>query len=198
TNGFGNNLFIDNINVTGNAGLGLNLESFNASKSGSAVALSWRTTESDKTEVYKVERSSDGVSFTEILSVNSSQGKNSYAIMDNTPGSGLVYYRLKQTQEDANFNYSPVVAVDMTSKPSSPDIILFPNPVSSGEIFSFESQEQVTGDLKLFDVTGKQIDAVSFNQKGSFVEVSVNVNAGVYIVEYKSEGLIRKGKVMVK
>jgi PKD repeat protein len=196
-NGYGNNIYIDNININ-ISGLPVILESFNAVKGGSSVRLNWSTIENDKTEIYKVERSYDGVYFAEILSVSSVKGKKFYEVTDYTPGTGLVYYRLKQTHENASLNYSPVVAVDMSSGFLSSDLILFPNPVESGQTFSFESQENETGDLKLFDLSGKIVGGLSFVRKGSFIEVSANVSAGVYILEYISEGLIRKGKIMVK
>ena len=198
TNGFGNNLFIDNINVTGNA-LAVIFESFNAMKSGPVVSLSWKTNENSENEVYKIERSSDGINFSEILSVASEKGKQLYNATDYGPGNEMVYYRLRQAQENSGLNnYSTIVAVDMTGKLSSNDLIIFPNPVSTGEIFSFESQDQRMGDLRLFDLTGKAVDHVSFTKRGSFIEVSSNLNSGVYIVEYRSENLIRKGKIMVK
>ncbi|MFL5730683.1 MAG: T9SS type A sorting domain-containing protein, partial [Cytophagaceae bacterium] len=194
-NGFGNDLFIDNINVSGTP-LPVLLESFNAAKAGSTVSLSWKTTVTDKSEVYSIERSSDGINFTEILSMNSISGKNSYQVYDQNALAGMNYYRLKQADENKLFNYSEVVAVDMSPSLNS-TMILFPNPVNTGEIFQFEIQGDSNGDLKVFDLSGKPVN-VSFERKGSFIEVSVNLNAGVYMVQYSSEGIVRNGKILVK
>ncbi|MBX9853097.1 MAG: PKD domain-containing protein [Cytophagaceae bacterium] len=197
TNGFGNNLYIDNINVLDGA-LPVVLESFNAVKSGAAVKLSWKTEAGSENEIYVIERSSNGNFFEEIHRVNASQGNNNYQAIDQTPGDPVIYYRLKTIDISGGISYSSIVSVDMSSSEAGSDLILFPNPVSAGEKFYFTNPGDGSGDLRALDLTGKELNDISFNTTDSFIEVTGDMKAGVYIIEYVSGGVARKGRILVK
>ncbi len=78
------------------------------------VDLSWETLSENNNAYFTVERSSDGGLFEELLRVpgaGNSQDRLSYDAMDPHPLSGTSYYKLKQTDLNGLFTYSPVVAV---------------------------------------------------------------------------------------
>jgi PKD repeat protein len=197
TNGYGNNLFIDNINMSG-VSLSVIMESFTGRKSGSAVKLNWKTLDDDGTELYVIERSHDGKYFESINQVNSSlSDENMYQVMDPSPGSELVYYRLKQIHKGI-VSYSSLISVDMSSDGSQEDLKLFPNPVNTGELFYIPVKENEAGEVRVHDLAGKQMEDINFSNKESFMEISGQLKPGVYLVEYVSGGIVKKGRILVK
>ena len=71
------------------------LSSFNVQKNGNATAgLTWSTSGVLLPEYFDVQRSADGVQFVTIARVNGETDKTAYNYLDNSPGTGTVYYRL--------------------------------------------------------------------------------------------------------
>lgn len=105
---------IDNINVNGNVPLPIELSTFNAERNGDEVRLTWETYSETNNDYFLVERSVDGVEFSEIDWVDgagTSVSFNSYQVTDFDPIKGLSFYRLKQVDFDGSQGYSHIKAV---------------------------------------------------------------------------------------
>lgn len=108
--------------------------SFDAYRKGSSSLLEWATASEQANKGFAVERSADGVSWHQIGFVNSlskdgnSNTALSYMYPDEKPFTGLNYYRLKQTDADNRFQYSPVRSVVFNE---SDQIKIYPNPVKT-------------------------------------------------------------------
>lgn len=100
--------------VTTNTALPVRLVNFNAVRKNDHVLISWKTANEAGLRLYEVEYSTDGRSFqlaqaaTPLNNINGS----SYAVQHFTPLTGLVYYRLKISNEDGSTGYSAVVATN--------------------------------------------------------------------------------------
>ncbi|WP_162052770.1 T9SS type A sorting domain-containing protein [Pontibacter pamirensis] len=94
--------------------LPVELARFTAKASGSVVQLQWLTASEMQNDYFSVERSSDGQAFESIGRV-AGHGTTTigaaYSFADNHPLVGILYYRLKQVDEDGSHAYSAVVAV---------------------------------------------------------------------------------------
>ena len=115
--------------VVGAIGLALpvTLTSFEAASKNNAVDLSWTTTNEVAISQYIVEKSTNGVDFTPIGSVNASNvGK--YSFSDINPNNGAGFYRLKMMDFSGAFKFSQVLLVKSTGNLS---IGLYPNPVAN-------------------------------------------------------------------
>lgn len=84
---------------------------------GQGVGLKWTTASEINNDYFSIERSADGVTFENIATIqgagNSSTQIN-YEFADIPPLSnevGAWYYRLKQTDFDGSYSYSPIIAV---------------------------------------------------------------------------------------
>lgn len=89
--------------------LPVQLKSFTVRKSGDAsVALTWNTDAQFTSKYFSVQRSTDGVRFSNIGQVIGEAGKTSYNYTDNTPGSGTLFYRLQITPVQGDMVYSSI------------------------------------------------------------------------------------------
>ncbi len=126
------------------------------------VDINWSTATETNNSLFTIERTADGETYSQIATVkgagNSLEVKN-YSTFDTSPYDGTNYYRLKQTDFDGHFTYSNMVSVDVviTNK-----IKVFPNPAGSYLSVSYYSQlEGVSGTIKIYDNTGREITAFS-------------------------------------
>jgi hypothetical protein len=96
--------------------LPVELKSFSVQKAGNAaVGVTWNTTGSGMPKYFDVQRSTDGVRFTNIGRVNGETGKSTYSYNDNLPGTGVIYYRLQVVSTQDEMVYSGVQSVILNS-----------------------------------------------------------------------------------
>lgn len=121
--------YFDNM-IFGNLPLPVKLLSFEAGKSGNAVVLQWATSSETSSRDFVVERRSATGDWSEIATVKAagnSQTVRRYTATDKMPLQGTGYYRLRQNDNDGNFTYSEVKAVQF-DKGRSTSVMLYPNP----------------------------------------------------------------------
>jgi surface protein len=96
--------------------------------------LQWTTATETNNKGFSIQRSTDGATWSGIAFVNSqAAGGNStatlnYTYTDNTPASGINYYRLQQQNTDGTVAYSKVESVSFEG---SNAITVYPNPAST-------------------------------------------------------------------
>ncbi len=159
-------------------GLPLNLLSFEITKAiENRVELQWKTSAEINTSHFEIERSTDGIDFRPIGSVEAknSPGLHGYQFTDINRPSEKVYYRLKMVDLDGSYEYSEILLTKYTRG----QIKLYPNP-STG-VYNIEGLSN--GDYQVFDLRGKQI----YSGQSPTIDLT-NQEKGVYIL--KSEEVI--------
>jgi hypothetical protein len=131
--GTGSNVSVlDNLivkNPIGFSTLPLDLLSYDAVRTGAANELTWKTTHEIEVREFVVERSVDGVNYTAIGSVAAHQeymAVEDYRFEDGLPAA-VNYYRLKITNLDGSYGYSPVKKIG--NAVSAVIVSCYPNPV---------------------------------------------------------------------
>jgi len=106
--------------------------------------LNWNTLSEADMAMFEIERSTDGVSFTNIGEVaangNSLQNIN-YSYVDLLVQKGMNYYRLKQVDKDGKFTYSKVVVINTEIKGISL-LLVYPNPFGHKVQVKIESERR--------------------------------------------------------
>ncbi|HQQ95230.1 MAG TPA: T9SS type A sorting domain-containing protein [Bacteroidia bacterium] len=153
--------------------LPIELLSFSAHNTVQAIQLVWETASEKNNEVFEIERSQNGLDFLKLGSLpgaGNSTIRIRYEWLDRFPAEGINYYRLKQTDKDGAYKYSPIVFANMIS---DFDLRVFPNPLLSGEVLNLDIADNTSTELfvSISDITGKAI----YSQK---VYLSHNVHAG--------------------
>ena len=177
------NLPLNFLSFEANLGLGL----------GKKTQLKWITTNEINTSKFIVERSDDGVNFDPIAEVkaNNTSGTHQYISSDQNPLKGISYYRLKQMDNDGNYTYSKIVAIDLKL---NKDVVLYPNPVGNSLIFMHPSSLSVAT-INLVSANGNLEISISAQPNTSQTEIDVSsLKAGAYILNYlgKEEKLVLK------
>ncbi len=138
--------------------LPVELLSFTASlNSKRQVDLDWVTTSEINNDFFTVERSIDGIHFEKIGETDGAGNSNVqllYHTIDPDPYSGLSYYRLMQTDFDAQQKYSQVQTIYIGND-TEVTLTLFPNPSNGNFTVSVTGLNNEYVIIKIIDVTGK-------------------------------------------
>lgn len=170
--------------------LPLTLLDFTATLNGKAAQLQWTTVTEINTKNFVVQRSTDGVHFTNIGTVNAagnSTQKITYQFSDGNAlnaGSNNVYYRLQMTDNDGKFTYSKIARVTVT--PSGKLFVVYPNPVKDKLIVRSSISLNKT-EVRITDATGKVVQKQQLESVQAGVQNTINVaglNKGVYYLQF--------------
>ena len=113
TGGMGAYYFLDDVSVSLTFPLPIELLAFDAVCDGSSVRVHWSTASESNNAYFTVERSGDAEYWLPIGTVSgagNSQQPMQYEFQDAEALTGPGYYRLKQTDYDGAYDYSPVVS----------------------------------------------------------------------------------------
>lgn len=134
--------------------------SFVGIKTANGNKLNWTVTNEFNSKGYQLERSIDGINFTEISYLASKNlfatpSNTEYTFTDFAPFKGNTYYRLKQMDNDGRFSYSNVVLMRGLKVTALSIAGVYPNPTSSiiNLIVASPTDKQIA--LRVVDVNGK-------------------------------------------
>jgi hypothetical protein len=158
--------------------LPVDLLEFSARRLGGNVELSWKTAVEISNDYYTVERSTDGVRYTQVAKINGSGESNSvrHYTFVHRGVKEAAYYRLKQT----DFNGEFVVYFPVLVSGSSPSFNAFPNPSADGRVKLDGIPWSNTTVLTVFDLSGKKVTE-SLVEAGSAIMLELN-GPGIYVV----------------
>lgn len=140
--------------------LPLSFLSFEARQEKNDVLLNWRVAEISNHSYFSIERSTDGINFSEIgRNTDYINGPGEIALTytdSNVPqGNKKVFYRIKQCDQDGRCRYSVIRAVNFKSEDQI--ITLFPQPVNEKLNIIYQSKDERTATIAISDVNGKKI-----------------------------------------
>lgn len=194
--GFGTLFAMDN---TSNR-LPIVLISFEARASGSKVLLNWSTAAEINNNFFTIQRSQDASNWQDIITVDgagNSDGILNYNVNDNFPLGGRSFYRLKQTDFDGSFTYSEVGSV-LVADEITPELFLYPNPVSSGDLvnISLSSDVSESSVMRLMNMKGEVLMEKELNTSQKRVATS-GLQKGVYLVVIRNSTGVFKKKLVI-
>lgn len=141
--------------------LPVRLINFKASLQTNTVQLTWATATEINSQDFVIQRSIDGIHFSNVGSVmasGNSMVEKSYNFNDDRyldAASDILFYRLQMNDKDGKINYSQVQAVRLNT--SSLIIKTYPNPVHNELTIIFGNLSSKASLLKITDVNGKQV-----------------------------------------
>lgn len=194
--------FIYQFSVTNNAGsyaanrflivfrpmapLPVTFKSISAEKKQEIVKVNWTIENEVNVKEYSVERSLDGVSFSEVGNVTATKSNN-YVFNDTNPASGVNYYRIAPIDLDGRMGYSSIVKVIMNNAVKA-GISVYPNPVVGNNIhLQMNINSKGIYFISIKNPLGQVIDSRKLNLTGGVQTVNVvpesKLAAGVYTIE---------------
>lgn len=167
--------------------LAVKLISFNATVlNDSKVSLRWKVENDQDAAHYKIERSTDGVVFKEILLLfpTNQTTVTEYAFTDQKPIAGVSYYRLKMVNNDGAIKYSSVLVVNLGKKNAGASLTVMPNPTQSTLVIQVDGKVLTSAQkVRITDVAGKVITTTTTTN--STVDVQ-QLSPGIYLLEIMS------------
>ncbi len=185
---------IGNPRVDDIANIPVELSTFTATAEGAVNLLQWTTVSEINNAYFDVERSTNGVEFETIGTVEGNGTTveiSNYSFIDNAP-EPVSYYRLRQVDTDGPFEYSNVIVVkrDGAQRPLS----IAPNPAKNHLNVLFEASTETTR-IRVFDVRGKLVrnieKATDIGENNITLEIA-QLGQGMYFLEVISGSAIQR------
>jgi len=201
------------VDVTCNGEVGapvpVELTTFSASVIGKNIKLSWNTATEINNYGFEVERSVVKGEWDKIGFVNGNGNSNSpkdYSFVDNNlPAgrqgvtTGKYSYRLKQIDNDGQFEYSKTIEVDMNGVKKFELTQNYPNPFNPTTTISYILPQAGMVKLTLYNILGQEIRTLVNEVKEAGTH-SINFNAsdlnsGVYVYKIESGSFTQTKKM---
>lgn len=144
--------------------LPVNLLDYSAKYVNEEVELSWSTASETDNAFFTIERSTDGTNFEFVLQMPANNGNEVmlYQDRDDTPPSGLVYYRLSQTDENGETERLRTESVLVPAHEG----IEYVNVTDGMLNFGYSSDFDFT--LEVIDLTGRAVETFRVNGAEGF------------------------------
>lgn len=164
---------------------------FDGSIQNGKALLSWSTANEINNKGFEVQKSNNGQTFTDIGFVaghNNSTTVNSYTYTDVKVVSGANYYRLKQIDNNGNFDYSSVIKLDY----SAFDWNILGNPVSGNSWIQLQLDKSSEVSIQIVSMNGNIIQTINKgNLSAGTYSIPINLSgksAGLYVVRLMVDG----------
>ncbi|HRP91602.1 MAG: T9SS type A sorting domain-containing protein [Ignavibacteriaceae bacterium] len=193
---------------TNTGALPVELSAFSGAIIGQNVKLYWITKTETNNYGFEVERASLSASplrgWEKIGFVNGNGNSNSpkeYSFNDKSILGGKYSYRLKQIDNDGQFEYSNNIEVDIEVPLEFALNQNYPNPFNPSTKISFQIAETAFTSLKVFDVLGNEVESLVNKelQAGSYVfdfDAS-SITSGIYFYKLQSGNLTSTKKMLM-
>ena len=163
--------------------LPIELLNFNAECSDQDVELIWSTVSEINNDFFTIERSTDGIEFEEIGTVNGAGNSSNlltYSFMDDYPLLATTYYRLKQTDFNGKFTYSDIVANEC----GKGNINVYPNPVENELTIQLSADMVFPLNVDIKDYLGRSVYEKVITIPTELIKINLDgqTSSGVYFL----------------
>lgn len=151
------------------------------------VDIYWNTASERNNDYFTLEKSYDGLNFFEFGIVDGAGTSNyetQYYVNDPENKTGVIYYRLKQTDFDGKFKYSKVVSVNIFPELKN-EMVLFPNPTKNSAEAIFTNSKEEIAYLRIIDSKGFVVETREIQTINGSNSVDIDLNdkfQGIYFI----------------
>ncbi|HMR92609.1 MAG TPA: T9SS type A sorting domain-containing protein [Chitinophagaceae bacterium] len=190
------------ISMAANFVLPVHLVSFSAQQanSNSTVLLKWQITENSNPAVFVAERSTDGMTFTAIGDVPATNTL-SYRFTDNHPPAGIIYYRLRMTDQAGQVSYSGIATVHQVTEGRL--VSIYPTVATSSVVNIKTGKSLTAAQVHITDLSGKLLLRLAPGRLAAGQVYPLNMTGkalapGIYLVQvYDKNEKIATGKIVI-
>ena len=192
------------------APLPVKLNGFTAYARSQDVILNWSTASESNSNIFRVEASTNGTTFTKIGTVKAKEMSNTSSRYQFTHANAklslnagkVIYYRLASVDNDGSTAYSSVVAVPLDGSTATINTVsVFPNPFTQHALISITSDKQTQLRAEILDVQGRVLSSSTIALQEGLNTVSLEgadqLKPGIYLVR-TTQGDIQKTTRILK
>ncbi len=195
------------VNTPGNVNysqgpLPVELSAFYASVTNEGIRLNWRTETEVNNYGFFIERKTENSDWNQISFVQGNGNSNSpkeYSYTDNSLTSGLYYYRLKQSDNDGEFNYSNTLKVNYNKNLEYSLNQNYPNPFNPSTRISFVLPKSGLVKLTVYNLLGQEIMTLvnDYKEAGeyNFNFDGKNLSSGIYVYKLETDSYSQTRKM---
>lgn len=175
--------------------LPVELVNFDASCDNNGVIVTWTTATETNNDFFTVQRSENGVTYTNIGIVGGAGNSNTlrnYTFKDENAPDGMVYYRLMQTDFNGQFETFGPKWVDCKTRPVD-DVVIYPNPAQDQLYVNISLSDGDRGTIAIYNHLGQVISTRGINAAKGFNNYTLDVSglaAGQYFVTVTLESKV--------
>lgn len=188
------------ITVNENCILPLTLVSFTAVKKDNTALLNWSTSMEQNTDQFIIERSRDGITWSQIGTVKAAGNsyiRKDYSFVDVHPFNGINYYRLKMTDLDGTYTKSEIRMVSFKGLPTM--ATLAPNPAHGHTTISFTEPLSANAAVIIYNSAGQLIRSYTLTTGTTQYSINLsNLGKGVYFVAVSGADVNEQMKLVVQ
>lgn len=178
--------------------LPLNFLSFTAkpNNQNSFITLNWQTTNEVNTKEFVIERRTESTEFKAIDTKvsNNTSGEHHYTYTDYNALSGKAYYRLKQVDHDAKYQYSDVVVAELKK---GPVLSVYPNPAQ--DVLNVQIGDKSITALQILNTHGQKVLSIHVSEEESSKAINItSLNAGAYILQQVAGTIVKDRYKFIK
>jgi len=180
--------------------LAVKCQNFNAMWKNDAVNLNWTMCSDVTNSHFEIERSFDQTNFSTtgiVLGYQSvTKGAYQFAFTDKDKeifNHNIIYYRLKQVDNNGNYNYSVVIMVRISNNSNQKIAVqIMPNPYMDKLNVNFESQTYGKAEIRMISASGTLAKILAVNINKGFNNLQLqdlsNQLPGMYVINIVVNG----------
>ncbi len=138
-----------------------NIINFTATAVPQGVQLQWNTSSEINNDYFTLERSADGINYEAVDNIDGSGNTSQtveYHYVDESPATGVNYYRLCQTDFDGSQKTFESISVTAGEDASLLSVVnVYPNPFNGDFLLTYHSNEKKPTVLEILNPDGKPI-----------------------------------------
>ncbi len=168
---------------------------FNGSNQGRDNILKWGTASEQNSKEFRLERSLNGTDFNQVAVVpaagNSSVNRD-YSYTDrgiDRLNSNVMFYRLKQVDQDDNFRYSTIVRLHYRENNKAPTIV-YPNPTGGMVTLVLGDQSLLGSEALVMDINGRVLQRVKLTAASQSINLQPYIN-GMYLIRLSNKETLK-------
>ena len=184
--------------------LPVELSSFTANINNNTVTLCWKTETEINNYGFDIERktiNSDWAKIGYIQGSGNSNAPKEYTYLDKSPIGGSKFeYRLKQIDNDGQFEYSDVIEVDVD--PTEFELYQnYPNPFNPSTKIRYQLPNESKVVIKIYNILGAEVmELVNEQKEAGTYEVefnAANLSSGTYIYKLNADNFVENKKMIL-
>jgi hypothetical protein len=189
--------------------LPVELVSFSSSVSEREVKLNWTTAYEINNSGFEIQKMIfNGLKSDEWIYSGYIKGKGTtntmtnYTFNDKKLNTGKYKYRLKQIDNNGNFEYHNLAETIVIGNPDKYKLLQnYPNPFNSVTKIEYSIQKTGFVTLKIYDISGKEVKTlVNTNQEAGYYEISFDaysLSSGVYFYRITANNFVETKKMLL-
>jgi len=168
------------------------------------VDLVWKTMMEKGIDHYEVERSTDGVHFSQIASLPSKTtiSTNAYQLVynfiDENPLSGISYYRIWVAGKNNSTNQSSIAQININQVQGTK---IYPTVIRNNTVYVQTDKALQNARLEFYNISGKKLSETSWDSLSGRQDCTVSkayrLPAGTYVARLTSNGQPVKSQLLI-